>query len=41
MKRGAWWPSITSQPPCTNAGWQFTLTAAAYNLIRLPKLLPA
>ena len=22
-------------------GWQFTLAAAAYNLIRLPKLLPA
>jgi len=22
-------------------GWQFTLTAAAYNLIRLPKLIGA
>ena len=22
-------------------GWNFTLTAAAYNLVRLPKLLPA
>jgi hypothetical protein len=21
------------------SGWQFTLTAAAYNLVRLPKLL--
>ena len=30
--------------PCASAarlrgGWQFTLAAAAYNLIRLPKLL--
>jgi hypothetical protein len=25
----------------TRVGWQFTLTAAAYNLIRLPKLLGA
>ena len=22
-------------------GWQFTLTAAAYNLVRIPKLLAA
>ena len=25
--------------PAGSVGWQFTLTAAAYNLIRLPKLL--
>ena len=35
------WPCSAAPATAVGLGWQFTLAAAAYNLIRLPKLLTA